>query len=66
MTWAQVVADFQKPIKSMYSPGGKTHKRCLACEKLLTVDNFYSKGEGNQLFSRCKPCYKVHKKRRKQ
>jgi hypothetical protein len=63
MIWDQIVKNFQKPAVKL--PAHQTHKRCLGCEKMLPFSDFYSKGEGNQLVSRCKPCYKAHQKKGK-
>lgn len=63
MTWSQIVAGFQKPITPLSEEAKeRTHKRCLGCEKMLPLDNFYTRGEKNRLVGRCKPCYKEQQK----
>jgi hypothetical protein len=63
MPWEQIVKNFSKSMAKL--PRQQTHKRCLGCEKMLPFSDFYSRGEGNRLTSRCKPCYKAHQKQRK-
>lgn len=63
MTWNQIVENFSKPVAKV--PAQQTHKRCLGCEKMLPFSSFYSKGDGNRLVSRCKPCYMEYQKKLK-
>lgn len=65
MAWAQVLENFQRVVTPLSVTTCKTHKRCLGCERLLPVSNFYSKSDGQRLVSRCKPCYIAHQKRKK-
>lgn len=64
MTWSQIVEGFQKPIRTLSAEvRERTHKRCLGCEKMLPLDNFYVRGDSGKLVGRCKPCYKAQQKR---
>lgn len=40
----------------VFTKNGKKHKKCLTCEEVKEVDNYYPKGR-NSFVSNCKPCY---------
>jgi hypothetical protein len=54
--WSKIVDDFAKPIDTAGVVKHTTHKRCLACERLLNLNEFYLR-LGHGYASRCKPCY---------
>lgn len=64
MIWAQIVTGFDKKITPLNDPAPlpATHKRCKQCSKVLPVEAFYARGEGNRRASRCKPCYIEYQK----
>lgn len=63
MSWAQIVANFDRKITPLTEPPPPTpdHKRCKECEKVLPLSSFYDRGDGRKT-ARCKPCYIQHQK----
>jgi hypothetical protein len=54
--WTKIVGDFAKPIDTSEIIRQTTHKRCLGCERLVDLNEFYLR-PGHGYASRCKPCY---------
>lgn len=64
MTWSQIVEGFQRPVNPLSAEAReRTHKQCLGCQKMLSLDNFYVRNDSGRLVSRCKFCYKAQQKR---